>query len=202
MTTAKSDAPVTDAENWAGRRADARQNHERVLAAAIDVFTEHGIGATIPQVAARAGVGKATVYRSYPTKADLVRALARMHFEWFHELTAAAVADARVDAYHALEGLLERITARLAQDRLMIEVLSGVEGLGDERLERQLEQILALGRAQGSLRADASGMDVQVLVSGAARVLIDLGIRDPDIWRRYARLALAALRAQPGADEG
>jgi hypothetical protein len=83
----------------------------------------------------------------------------------------------------------------------MIEVLSGVEGLGDERLEQHLEQILALGRAQGSLRADATGMDIQVLVSGAARALIDLDIRDPDIWRRYARLALAALRAEPpGAD--
>ncbi|MEU1981692.1 TetR/AcrR family transcriptional regulator [Nocardia sp. NPDC019395] len=200
MATSKSDAGPTDAQSWAGRRADARQNHERVLAAAIEVFTEHGIGATIPQVAARAGVGKATVYRSYPTKADLVQELARTHIEWFHELTTAAVDAAHSDAYRALESLLERITARLAQDRLMIEVLSGVEGLGDVRLERQLEQILALGRAQGSLRADATGMDIQVLVSGVARALIDLDIRDPDIWRRYARLALAAIRAEPARD--
>lgn len=197
-STSKPEARADAEPSWAGRRADARHNHERVLAAAIEVFTENGIGATIPQVAARAGVGKATVYRSYPTKSDLVRALARTHIEWFHELTTAAVLQAESDAYHALEALLERIAARLAQDRLMIEVLSGVEGLGDERLERQLEQILAYGRAQGSVRADATGMDVQVLVSGVARALIDLGIRDPGIWRRYARLALAALRAQPG----
>ncbi|MFQ6231031.1 hypothetical protein [Nocardia sp. NPDC002869] len=39
------------------------------------------------------------------------------------------------------------------------------------------------------------------LVSGAARALIALDIRDPDIWRRYARLALAALRAEPPAVE-
>ncbi|MFI5717718.1 TetR/AcrR family transcriptional regulator [Nocardia sp. NPDC051750] len=186
-----------DAQNWAGRRADARQNHERVLAAAIEVFTEHGIGATIPQVAARAGVGKATVYRSYPTKSDLVQALAQSHIEWFQELTTAAVRAAQTDAYHALEALLERIAARLAEDRLMIEVLSGVQGLGDERLEQQLDQMLALGRAQGSLRADATGLDIQVLVSGVARALIDLDIRDPEVWRRYARLALAALRDPP-----
>ncbi|MET8796452.1 TetR/AcrR family transcriptional regulator [Nocardia sp. NPDC004568] len=199
MPTSGRDTTNSDAETWAGRRADARQNHERVLNAAIEVFTEHGIGATIPQVAARAGVGKATVYRSYPTKSDLVRALARMHLDWFHQLATDAAEAARTDAYRALEALLEKVNTRLAEDRLMIEVLSGVEGFGDERLERRLEQILALGRAQGSLRADAAGMDVQVLVSGAARALIDLGIRDPEIWRRYARLALAALRAEPPA---
>ncbi|WP_327151148.1 TetR/AcrR family transcriptional regulator [Nocardia sp. NBC_01329] len=197
MAASQPDATRTDPETWAGRRADARQNHERVLAAAIEVFTEHGIGATIPQVAARAGVGKATVYRSYPTKADLVQALARMHIDWFHQLVTAAVEAAQADAYRALEALLERVTARLAEDRLMIEVLSGVEGLGDEYLEQQLERILALGRAQGSLRADATGMDIQVLVSGAARTLIELDIRDPAVWRRYARLTSAALRVEP-----
>lgn len=192
---AKPDAATPDDPGWAGRRADARQNHERVLAAAIEVFTEHGLGATIPQVAARAGVGKATVYRSYPTKADLVRALAEMHIDWFHRLAVTAVEAAHTDAYHALEELLEQVATRLAEDRLMIEVLSGVEGFGDARLEQHLEEMLALGRAQGTLRADAAGMDIQILVSGAARALIDLGVRDPEIWRRYARLALAALRA-------
>ncbi|WP_280398453.1 TetR/AcrR family transcriptional regulator [Nocardia carnea] len=195
-TSAKAETEPAEDPRWAGRRSDARQNHERVLAAAIEIFTEHGLGATIPQVAARAGVGKATVYRSYPTKADLVRALAEMHIEWFHRLAVTAVEAADTDAYHALEELLERVFARLAEDRLMIEVLSGVEGFGDERLDRYLEQILALGRAQRTLRDDATGLDIQILVSGVARALIDLGIRDPDVWRRYARLALAALRAE------
>ncbi|MGI5218765.1 TetR/AcrR family transcriptional regulator [Nocardia sp. CA-290969] len=195
--SAKQDPASAGDPSWAGRRADARQNHERVLAAAIEVFTENGLEATIPQVAARAGVGKATVYRSYPTKADLVRALAEMHIDWFHRLAVTAVEAARTDAYHALEELLERIATRLAEDRLMIEVLSGVEGFGDERLEQHLEQILALGRAQGTLRDDATGVDVQILVSGVARALLDLGIRDPEVWRRYARLALAALRPEP-----
>ncbi|WP_280459279.1 TetR/AcrR family transcriptional regulator [Nocardia carnea] len=192
-SAAQPDTTRDDARNWAGRRADARLNHERVLAAAREVFTEHGIGATIPQVAARAGVGKATVYRSYPAKADLVRALAQQHIEWFHELAATAFAAARDDAYRALEELLEQVTTRLAQDRLMIEVLSGFEGL-DQGLGDRLEEILMFGRRQGSLRADATGMDVQILVSGVARALIDLDIRDPAVWRRYARLALAALR--------
>lgn len=198
MTDMATTKPAqTGPDSWDGRRADARQNHERVLAAAAEVFTEHGLEATIPQVAARAGVGKATVYRSYPTKADLVRALARPHLDWLYELAVAAAPEAEVDAYRALRSLLETVTARLAVDRLMIEVLSGLDGLPDDLLDQHLDRMLALAREQGSLRADATALDVQVLVAGVARALIDLGIRDPDVWRRYARLALGALRPDP-----
>ncbi|UGT61890.1 TetR/AcrR family transcriptional regulator [Nocardia asteroides] len=178
------------------RRVDAQHNSERVLAAAIEVFTEHGLEATIPEVAARAGVGKATVYRSYPTKADLVRELALLHLDWIDELVTAALDTARTDAYRALEVLLERIATRLAEDRLMVEVLSGVDGIEDERLDNQLEQLLALAHEQGRLRPDATAMDVQVLVAGVARALIELEIGDPAVWRRYARLALSALRPE------
>src|SRR5690348_17101316 len=76
--------------DWSDRRADARRNHERVIAAAIEVFAERGLEATVPEVAARAGVGKATVYRSYPTKADLVAAVARHQINWLAERVAAA----------------------------------------------------------------------------------------------------------------
>ncbi|MGN2638111.1 TetR/AcrR family transcriptional regulator [Nocardia takedensis] len=175
-------------------RADAQHNHQRVLAAAVEVFTERGLEATIAQVAERAGVGKATVYRSYPTKADLVRALARPYLDWFHELGALAAEAAPTDAYRALETLLERIATRLAEDRLMVEILGGADDAEDESLDHRLDHILALGRAQGSLREDATVTDIYVLVSGVGRALIELGVQDPETWRRYARLALAALR--------
>src|SRR4051794_1873565 len=96
-------ATTSSGEDWSDRRADARRNHERVLAAAAEVFTEHGLDATIPQVAARAGVGKATVYRSFPTKADLVRALAQTHVDWLDARIEAALEAAQQDAYRALE---------------------------------------------------------------------------------------------------
>ncbi|MBH0776754.1 TetR/AcrR family transcriptional regulator [Nocardia bovistercoris] len=193
----ESDLATRAAAGAQPRRADARQNLERVLAAAVEVFTERGLEATIPEIAARAGVGKGTVYRSFPTKADLVRALARPHLDWFHELGAVAVRAASADAYGALEDLLEQIAARLAQDRLMVDVLSGFDDIGDERLAAHLESILALGRSQGTLRPDATGLDLDILVSGVARALIGHDIRDPDVWRRYARLALGALRPDP-----
>jgi AcrR family transcriptional regulator len=187
---------AAEGDDWSGRRADARRNHERVLAAAVEVFTEHGLDATIPQIAERAGVGKATVYRSYPAKADLVRAIAMVHVDWLRCLIAEAAEDAEQDAFAALERLLETITTRMAQDRLMIEVLNSVGDVEhDPEVERMGERLLDLAKRQGSLREDATMLDIQVLVSGFARALIDLGVDDPAVWRRYAGLTLAALRA-------
>lgn len=181
-------------QDWQGRRSDARRNHARVLAAAIEVFTEHGLGATIPQVAARAGVGKATVYRSYPRKSDLVHAVAQLHHDWLRDVVVTAAGHATSDAYGALEAALEQITTRLAEDKLMIEVLASGEATYDDHDTWGIDEILACGKEQGTLRQDATPQDIQVLFGGAARALLELGIDDAAEWRRYARLALAALR--------
>src|SRR3954452_22472135 len=53
-------------------RRDAQRNRERILVAARDVFAERGVEATLDDVAARAGVGVATVYRRYPNKEALL----------------------------------------------------------------------------------------------------------------------------------
>ncbi|MFJ9852843.1 TetR/AcrR family transcriptional regulator [Streptomyces sp. NPDC101150] len=58
-----------------GKRADAQRNRQTVLAAAAEVFVTSGVDAPIRQIAARAGVGMATIYRHFPTRADLVTAV-------------------------------------------------------------------------------------------------------------------------------
>jgi AcrR family transcriptional regulator len=181
-------------EEAAGKRSDARRNQTRVLAAAIEVFTERGIEATIPQVAARAGVGKATVYRSYPTKADLIRSIARVHVQWL--MTRICEATQGPDPYEALSSLLLDIATRLAEDRLMIEVVMRVNDrwADDGEGAQRLGGLLAAARDQGMLREDVTVADLQVLMGGFAHMLIELGNRDPAVWRRYATLTLAALR--------
>jgi AcrR family transcriptional regulator len=57
------------------RRADARRNYERVLAAAKEVFGELGVAAPLDEIARRAGVGNATMYRHFPTRRELVIAV-------------------------------------------------------------------------------------------------------------------------------
>ena len=64
-------------------RADAVRNYERVLAAASEVLAEKGAEAGVPEIAARAGVGKGTVYRCFPTKDHLVSAVLGERLRWF-----------------------------------------------------------------------------------------------------------------------
>src|SRR5512142_3136850 len=54
-------------------RADASRNRERILAAARDVFVEEGAGAPLEDIAKRAGVGIATLYRRFPDRESLMR---------------------------------------------------------------------------------------------------------------------------------
>lgn len=64
-----------------GKRADAQRNRQTVLTAAAEVFVTAGVDAPIRQIAARAGVGMATIYRHFPTRADLVTAVYRHQIE-------------------------------------------------------------------------------------------------------------------------
>ncbi|MEU9419996.1 TetR/AcrR family transcriptional regulator [Streptomyces sp. NPDC048272] len=75
--------PESPAEKAPARskRADALRNQEAVLGAAAEVFVTSGVDAPIRQIAARAGVGMATIYRHFPTRADLVTAVYRHQIE-------------------------------------------------------------------------------------------------------------------------
>jgi AcrR family transcriptional regulator len=68
-------------------RADARRSYERLLAAAAEVFAEQGTGAALDDIAKRAGIGNATLYRHFPARQDLVQALLANRYD---ELSAAA----------------------------------------------------------------------------------------------------------------
>ncbi|MFD8734243.1 TetR/AcrR family transcriptional regulator [Streptomyces sp. NPDC059618] len=63
------------------RRADARRNQETLLDAAAAVFATSGVEAPVRDIAARAGVGTATIYRHFPTRADLIVAVYRHQVE-------------------------------------------------------------------------------------------------------------------------
>ncbi|MEU8775476.1 TetR/AcrR family transcriptional regulator [Streptomyces sp. NPDC048606] len=75
-----AEGPAGDAPSR-GKRADAQRNRETVLAAAAEEFVSSGVDAPIRRIAARAGVGMATIYRHFPTRADLVTAVYRHQIE-------------------------------------------------------------------------------------------------------------------------
>ena len=181
-------------------RADALRNRERVVEAAAAVFAEHGIEAGVDAVAEAAGVGKATVYRSFPTKEHLFAAVAVQRIRWFQERAEAAAQ--RPDALAALGELLDSMAEVQARDRVvggsLTAQLSGpVPELEQARADAgaALERVLARAREAGAVRADATAEDVGVLFGGLCRELGARGETRPEVWRRYARMVLAALRS-------
>ncbi|GAB3487310.1 TetR/AcrR family transcriptional regulator [Amycolatopsis cihanbeyliensis] len=76
------------------KRADARRNQQALLAAAAEVFVTSGVDAPIREIAARAGVGMGTIYRHFPTRADLVVAVYRHQVEACAEAGPALLASA------------------------------------------------------------------------------------------------------------
>lgn len=174
------------------RRADARRNHERVFAAALDVFQESGLQGTVPQIAERAEVGKATVYRSYPTKEDLVAAAVNHRLTELERATAVALQEA--DPYRAFADYVLRLFEALAGDRLLSEVLADAGVRNGSGLLIQLSELMEAAKATGKVRADASVLDLRIVLCGLAVQLIRIADRDPALWRRYGELTLQALR--------
>jgi AcrR family transcriptional regulator len=182
------------------RRADAQRNYERVLAAATEVFAEHGAEASVALIARRAGVGAGTLFRHFPTKHDLLLAALEGRFD---ELQAA-VADAErlEDGWESLVHVFTVAAEIQARDRGFLESV-GPELFAEPRLQRRNSEYMAsLGalvkRSQdaGLIRADLRAEDIPFLLSavgGATGKCATVGL-SPDIWRRYFGIILDGIR--------
>jgi AcrR family transcriptional regulator len=180
------------------RRADAVRNRERVVAAASAVFAERGVEASVPEVAARAGVGKATVYRSFPTKEHLIAAVAIERVADFERSLRARLDDP--DPWGALKAVLVEGAEKHCGDRAISAGISAGIKLPELEAARASlwvagEQLMERAKAQGRMRPDARPEELRILWAGTARMLVAEGIDDPAAWRRYAALVLDALRA-------
>jgi AcrR family transcriptional regulator len=180
------------------KRADAVRNRERVIAAAEAVFAERGIEASVPEVAERAGVGKATVYRSFPTKEHLIGAVVIERLEDFERRALARVDDP--DAWSALRELLSDGAERHCADRSISAGFTDATTLPEVHAARDgmwaaLGALMERAKEQGTMRADATPEDFRILWAGTARMLVSDGVTDVAQWRRYAELVLRALSA-------
>jgi AcrR family transcriptional regulator len=195
MTTAAPQAGESGARTL---RCDAARNRERVLAAAAEVFAEYGLEASVADVARRAGVGKATIFRSYPTKADLIGAVASEPVRWVAD--AAADALARPDAWVAFGELMVQIAERHAKDLLHAAALASASGSREldearARARKALDALMDRAKEQGAMRADATAEDIGVLFRGVTAAMPGEQRHDAERWRRWAEMFTAALRA-------
>ena len=179
-------------------RADAVRNYGRVIAAAAEVLAEKGAEAGVPEIAARAGVGKGTVYRCFPTKDHLFAAVASERVRWFErQARAAAEAD---DAWAAFAAFMERVADAHCADRGMVASMSQAIELPELVAARAAATdavgvLMERAIAQGSMRADAVPADLKVLLSGIGRSLAAAQETDPAVWRRYVGFVVDALRS-------
>jgi AcrR family transcriptional regulator len=180
-------------------RRDARENRDRILAAAREAFAELGMEASVEEIAARAGVGVGTLYRRFPTKDALAEAVFEAHLE-----SVAAAATMALEAADPWEGLLAYLTHVVglqATDRGLSEIMGAalrseqVLGRARTRLRPLVQELIARAQATGDLRADVTYEDVSVLLWTTGRVVDATRDIAPEFWRRYLALLVDGLRA-------
>ena len=103
-------------------RADAARNRAAIVAVARDVFAEQGLEAPLEAIAARAGVGIATLYRRFPTREKLVAAALAEKVAQYAEAAEQALAAA--DPWAGFAGFVQRICELQAGDRGLCDLLS------------------------------------------------------------------------------
>src|SRR5204862_5972942 len=104
-------------------RADAQRNLQRILEAARDVFAEEGLEASVADVAQRAGVGTATIFRRFPTKDDLVAAMLEQELGTI-VARAQAAAEAN-DPAAAIAEFVSGVVETFIEDRCLCEASGG-----------------------------------------------------------------------------
>src|SRR5579862_1349347 len=186
-----------------GLRADAARNRAAILAVARDVFAEQGLEAPLEVIAARAGVGIATLYRRFPTRERLVAAALVEKIAQYAE--AAEQALEVPDPWAGFAWFVQRICELQACDRGLGDLLSMTLSAGEqvEQLRRTAnENVIALidrAKASGTLRADFVGEDLLLLLIATAAVMQVTRADAPEAWRRFVALALDAFRGQDSA---
>jgi AcrR family transcriptional regulator len=188
-------------------RADARRNREQIINAARRLFVERGADVPMDEIAREAGVGVGTLYRRFPDREELIRAVS---VENFRQLRADAkrIVDEETDPGRALERLLRLsmdlrlgMTLSLLSPREFAALHASGE-ITDVRAELLASLATIVERAQeaGSLRADVGAGDVVFALTTLARPIAKQGHELAEmVSSRLVAIMLDGLRATPGS---
>jgi AcrR family transcriptional regulator len=178
------------------KRADARRNYDKVLAAAREAFAEGGESTALEEIARRAGVGIGTLYRHFPTRQALLEAV---YAEEIGRMADAARALADRDPWDALSTWLRAYVGFAATKKALTEALLDADPDSDVLLACRTalleagNELIARAQEAGVVRPDTTFTDVGRLISGVAVVpTIDDAQRE-----RLIDLALDGLRYTP-----
>jgi AcrR family transcriptional regulator len=177
-----------------GRQAEARRNDERILEAALEVFSADQ-RAPMSAVAERAGVGQASLYRRFPSKDALLSRVAERGMTRVHEAALAAL-EAPGDAWEALTAFLrwylESGTPRLAA---LLGAFSPEERLFElaHETNEAMQALVERTAKAGRLREDITGADLTLIVTQISTVEAADADRTAALRDRYLTLVLQSL---------
>jgi AcrR family transcriptional regulator len=184
-------------------RADARRNQGRILSAAREVFVERGPGAPLEEIAGRAGVGIGTLYRRFPDRRALMRAVVLDALAQTRQSAELALAE-EVDSFDALTRYMHTvIDLRISA---VIPLLLDKIDLDDPELRparqasaRTVEQLVARAHTDGSLPEDVSFADIGMLLVRLSRPLPGPVAPDLNDQLAHRHLDLVVEGLRPGA---
>ncbi|WP_090767739.1 TetR/AcrR family transcriptional regulator [Nonomuraea maritima] len=182
------------------KRADARRNEKTLLEAAAAAFVASGVDVPVRDIAARAGVGVGTIYRHFPTRADLVAAVYR------HQVEACAAAGPELLAsadspYTALTRWIDLFVDFLVTKHGLAEALQSDDAAFQtlhayflDRLVPVCADLLAAATRAGQVRTDIEALE---LLRGVGNLCIGAGKDSQYDARRMVTLLLTGLQHRP-----
>ncbi len=191
--------PATQSLPTRPKRADARRNYEKVLAAAREAFAEGGESTALEEIARRAGVGIGTLYRHFPTRQALLEAV---YVDEVEEVCRSAAQFDGAEPWEALSGWVERFIGYLATKQALAGELLNYVDRDAELFKTSRAALFSAGeplltRAQeaGVVRPDVDIAEVIQMVIGIAKIPAS----DPRQTAHIVRIALDGLRYRPEA---
>jgi len=187
------------APGGSGLRADAERNRQRIVEAARAVFAEQGLHASTNEVARRAGVGVATLFRRFPTREELIAAAFAERMSEYTAAIECALADS--DPWRGFCDYVRGVCAMQAGDRGFNHVLTQTfpaakefEAERDHAFHR-VSELIERAKAVGGLRADFVAEDLPLLLMANAGVVSATADSAPEASPRLVAYLVQALGA-------
>ena len=194
---------MTDMATTSSTRSDAVRNRERIIATASTCFATEGVECQVSEIAKRAGLGNATVFRHFPSKSDLIVAVMRRRLqELVDEVREAAEGD---DPGAALDRVVDAIGTMLVRDAALKQIAQ-VRFEGDAEMLAARDELFACiaglvarAKAAGQVRADLEPIDLVLMLNGMCTAVGALEVAHPGVWRRYLNLLMSSVRPRDDA---
>ena len=182
-------------------RSDARDNRDRILQVARDTFARDGLGVSMREVARRAGVGPATLYRRFPTKEALVTEAFGEQMARCTTIVEEGLADP--DAWRGLRTVIEHVCVLHALDRgftaAFVTAFPQAVDFTEERTRvlRSLAELIRRAKDAGGLRRDFVLDDLILLIMANSGIRATSREAAAAASRRFAALLIQSISARP-----